>query len=78
MGKEATLEIVDDQAGPWGNIGVGKIIFADHEAVPRSLEELDDFGTMGLALLGAAGGSLQRRRRRYPERQAGRRNRAAD
>ncbi len=51
-GKEAAIEIVDAQQGSWGNIGVGKITFTDRGATPGPLEQLPDFGTMGLALLG--------------------------
>lgn len=51
-GREATLEIVDAQAGSWGNIGVGRITFTDQATAAGKLEELPDFGTMGLALLG--------------------------
>jgi non-lysosomal glucosylceramidase len=51
-GKTARLEIIDDATGGWGNVGVGKITFTDdpHNAGP--LEELPDYGTMALALLG--------------------------
>jgi hypothetical protein len=52
-GKEAVIEIVDAQPGPWGNIGVGKITFTNHEAAPVPFEQRPDNGTMGLALLGA-------------------------
>jgi uncharacterized protein (DUF608 family) len=51
-GKMARLEILDDAAGGWGNIGVGKIVFGDQLASAGPLEELPDFGTMALALLG--------------------------
>jgi uncharacterized protein (DUF608 family) len=51
-GKKAHLEILDDAAGSWGNIGVGKIIFTDQSANAGELEKLPDFGTMCLALLG--------------------------
>ena len=53
-GKQAHIEIVDAQAGGWGNVGVGKIVFTDHNADDGKFEELSDYGTMGLALLGAA------------------------
>ena len=54
-GKEATLEIVDNGTGPWGNVGVGKITFSDAPATGvGKFEEQSDYGTMGLGLLGAA------------------------
>lgn len=52
-GKEALIEIVDAEPGGWGNIGVGRITFSDQKAQPEKLENLHDYGTMGLALLGA-------------------------
>ncbi len=51
-GKTARLEILDDVTGGWGNIGVGKIIFTDHLPDAGPLEELPDYGTLALALLG--------------------------
>jgi uncharacterized protein (DUF608 family) len=51
-GKTARLEILDDATGGWGNIGLGKIVFSDDVANTGPLEELPDFGTMALALLG--------------------------
>ena len=53
-GKQAVIEIVDDQAGGWGNVGVGRITFSDRGGIAEAMEELPDFGTMGLALLGKA------------------------
>ena len=53
VGQDAHLEIVDDQKGPWGNIGVGKISFSDQAGAPVAFEQLHDLGTLGLALLGA-------------------------
>lgn len=50
-GKDAFLEIVDAETGPWGNIGAGRITFSDRPAA-GALEERSDYGTMGLALLG--------------------------
>lgn len=52
QGRQAHLEIVDAESGGWGNVGVGRITFSDRPAESRPLEELPDFGTMGLALLG--------------------------
>ena len=52
-GKQASIEVVDAQAAAWGNVGVGRIIFTDQASVDGAFEELPDYGTMGLALLGA-------------------------
>jgi hypothetical protein len=51
-GENAVLEIVDAESGSWGNIGVGKITFNDQPIERGNLNELGDFGTMGLGLLG--------------------------
>ena len=51
-GKTARIEILDDAAADWGNVGVGKIIFTDRDEQAGPLEELSDYGTMALALLG--------------------------
>ncbi len=51
LGKEAYLKLVDAETGGWGNIGVGRITFSDLPANPLELEQLFDYGTMGLALL---------------------------
>ncbi|HEX3989035.1 MAG TPA: GH116 family glycosyl-hydrolase, partial [Verrucomicrobiae bacterium] len=51
-GKTAHFEIVDDGTGAWGNVGVGKISFADHRHASGRLEDLADFGTMSLSILG--------------------------
>jgi len=52
LGKDAVLEIVDDAKGGWGNVGVGRITFSDAPATGTVLEDLPDFGTMALTLLG--------------------------
>ncbi len=52
MGKNARFEIVDDATGGWGNVGMGKITFTDHPRASGPLEELADFGTLSLSLLG--------------------------
>ena len=51
-GKTARLEIIDDATGGWGNVGVGKIVFTDQLPEAGPLDELPDYGTLALALLG--------------------------
>jgi len=51
-GQRAHIEILDDVQGAWGNIGVGRITLTDHAGGPEKLEELSDYGTMSLSLLG--------------------------
>jgi uncharacterized protein (DUF608 family) len=53
-GKQAVIQIVDDDKGHWGNIGVGTITFSDRPAGAEKIEALAGYGTMGLALLGEA------------------------
>ena len=56
-GKTATLQIVDNEKGPWGNIGIDHIVFTDEPQRPSpALAEQADFGTMGLAILERADG----------------------
>ena len=50
-GKQGVLEIVDNSTGPWGNVGVGRIVLSDKSNQPP-FEQLPDNGTMVLALLG--------------------------
>ena len=51
-GQTATLQIVDRESGPWGNIGVDDILFSDRPRQPLgALAQEPDFGTLGLALL---------------------------
>jgi uncharacterized protein (DUF608 family) len=52
QGRNGVIEIVDAESGPWGNIGVGKIIFTDRSDDATPLEQHPDYGTMTLALLG--------------------------
>ncbi len=51
-GKQATLEIVDAVTGPWGNVGIGRIVFSDVNTALGKFSEIPDHGTMGLTLLG--------------------------
>jgi uncharacterized protein (DUF608 family) len=52
-GKTATLQIVDEERGGWGHIGIDEIVFSD---VPRGepfhLEAQPDFGTMAIGVRG--------------------------
>jgi non-lysosomal glucosylceramidase len=51
-GQTATLQIVDQEQGGWGNIGVDDIVFSDRPCEPLGpLADEGDFGTMGLGLL---------------------------
>jgi hypothetical protein len=51
-GKTATLQIVDQEQGGWGNIGVDDIVFSDRPREPLGpLAAAADFGTLGLALI---------------------------
>jgi len=52
-GKRARLQIVDEATEGWGHINVDQIVFTD--APPSSrvpLEEREDYGSMGLAVMG--------------------------
>jgi len=53
-GKEARIEIVDEESSGWGHVNIDQIELTDNpRPAPRGkLEEQPDFGTMGLALLG--------------------------
>jgi non-lysosomal glucosylceramidase len=51
-GKQARFQIVDNEKGGWGNIGLDHIVFTDQAGrPPAALTEQPDYGTMGLALL---------------------------
>jgi uncharacterized protein (DUF608 family) len=51
-GKTATLQIVDQEQGGWGNIGVDDIVFSDSPREPLGpLADEGDFGTLGLGLI---------------------------
>ncbi len=54
-GKEAHIEIVDAESGPWGHINIDQIELRDtpRGAPSGPLAEQPDFGTMSLALLDA-------------------------
>jgi hypothetical protein len=51
-GQNATLEIVDQESGPWGNVGVDEIVFTDKSEKPLGpLTAEADFGSFALALI---------------------------
>ncbi len=52
QGQEATLQIVDDFTGGWGNIGIDQIVFTDQKVENGKLTEQRDYGTMSLVLIG--------------------------
>ena len=52
LGKSARLQIVDEESGGWGNVGIDDIVFSDRPRKPLGpLGEEPDFGTLALALL---------------------------
>ena len=55
QGQRAVLQIVDDQEGPWGNIGVDHIVFSDTPAKDIDPTSAGDAGTMAIALIGRQG-----------------------
>ena len=50
QGKTARIEVVDNEPGPWGNIGLDYIVFTDRPRT-ESLTQEPDFGTIALTLL---------------------------
>jgi uncharacterized protein (DUF608 family) len=52
QGQTAKLQIVDNVAGGWGNIGVDHIVFTDQTAAKGDLTDQRDYGTMALAMTG--------------------------
>ena len=62
-GQTARLEIVDQSTEAWGHINVDQITFTDDPPSARTpLEAREDFGSMGLALLGSSDGTFARAR----------------
>jgi hypothetical protein len=51
-GKKARIQALDNVSSGWGNIGLDHIVFTDKPQTSDKLEDLYDFGTMTLALLG--------------------------
>jgi len=57
-GQTARLQVVDNETGGWGNIGLDDIVFSDTPRTPSvALEKEEDFGSLGLALLGSERGT---------------------
>ena len=54
-GKEARIQIVDQEPGAWGHINIDQIELRDQPAGAGPLEKQIDFGTMGLAVLAKEG-----------------------
>ncbi len=54
QGSEATLEIVDSFDGPWGQIGIGEIVFSDAPRSGGQLDTLPDFGNFAVQVLDGA------------------------
>ncbi len=62
-GRTARLQAVDDESGPWGNMGFDDVVFSDVPRVsPVPLEKEEDFGSLGLALLDPTGDDFGRAR----------------
>lgn len=51
-GKEARIEIVDNETGGWGHITVDTIVQADEPLDQIDVTRLEDFGELALAMLG--------------------------
>ena len=52
-GRSARLEIVDQSTEGWGHVNVDQIVFTDEPPSARTpLEAQEDFGSLGLAVLG--------------------------
>jgi hypothetical protein len=50
-GKQAYIQIVDNHSGGWGHILVDQIVFTDEKVPTQTLDELPEYGSMGLAIL---------------------------
>ena len=57
QGKQAVLQVVDNETGAWGNIGIGGVVFSDHPHGWTEFGKLPDFGTMTLAVLNTKAGT---------------------
>jgi len=60
-GRTAQIEIVDQSTEGWGHINVDQIVFTDRPASSNvPLEKREDYGSMGLAVLGKPSGAFGR------------------
>jgi len=60
-GRTAHLEIVDQASEAWGHINVDQILFTDEPPSARTpLDAQEDFGSMGLAVLGDGANAFAR------------------
>ncbi len=66
-GKQATIKIVDNVTGGWGNIGVDQVVQSDRLADFGTLEAAPDFGSMTLTVLDGAGEPLSAAGSQVPE-----------
>ncbi|MGA2499167.1 MAG: GH116 family glycosyl-hydrolase [Tepidisphaeraceae bacterium] len=56
QGRTGQIQIVDNETGAWGNIGVDQIVFSDSPGGPDApLDKRHDYGTLCLACAGVEG-----------------------
>lgn len=62
-GKLARIEVVDQRKGPWGHINVDQVTLTDapRYGAAESVEQLEDFGTLALAMGGTTQGGTNLR-----------------
>jgi len=64
-GRQATLQVVDQVTGGWGQIALGRIEFSDQPRTSEPLEQAGDFGTFCVDLVG--GGTVFHRDANHAE-----------
>ena len=52
IGKPVRLEVIDHYSGGWGQISLGEVIFSDTPAALSPINELGDFGTFAVEVVG--------------------------
>lgn len=55
VGQRAQLQVVDAEAGGWGNIGIDEIVFSDAPCQESEVAELADFGSFCVSCIGPGG-----------------------